>query len=458
MKKLLFLTAVSLLVLTSTAHAGIGSPPAISMKHGTGHWETDWDINLNMACGDHTWVRLQTDNVGPDEAIPWYIEIHHAVPSQPDEVLITLTATGGALLYDAPRQVDGRSVAEQGEAGQITVRRWDQFWGTQEKEVLVVETNTPGVTRNFQVLDGVGGDYFNVRLPSTLAACQASPGHRALVRITASITGRVDNGVTTTFGMGPLARQYAHLVSDMRKWAYEESEGQDHVNRWRRVLVVFGDSYNLAPMTATEAQGYADRGLSRWKRVAPVLRAIEGVPQRAQSSPESEDNDDPVIEFKVEAEADPHADLIAAVRGYAAEGGEGPEHVKRWQRALKALGETDAAFAGLDPMTAAEAQGYADKGWSRWEPVAAALTKLESVTAQAQASPPPSPEDRLRRELAPRADCLRRGDARDARRLHGGGGARERAEMVGLASGARGAGAPGGVRREHLRRAERPAA
>ena len=75
-----------------------------------------------------------------------------------------------------------------------------------------------------------------------------------------------------------------------------------------------------------------------------------------------------------------YADLIATVRGYAGETESGEEHVKRWQRVLKGLGESDAAFANLTPMAASEAQTYADKGWARWEPVAMALTALEAAT------------------------------------------------------------------------------
>ncbi len=79
-------------------------------------------------------------------------------------------------------------------------------------------------------------------------------------------------------------------------------------------------------------------------------------------------------------------DLIADVRGYAAETNSGAEHVTRWQRVLKALGETDAAFASLTPMTAAEAQTYANNGWPRWDPVVTALRAIE-----AQQPPPPPP-------------------------------------------------------------------
>ena len=69
--------------------------------------------------------------------------------------------------------------------------------------------------------------------------------------------------------------------------------------------------------------------------------------------------------------------LVALVRGYAAETHHGPEHVERWRRVLVAFGVED--YPGLAPMTAAEAQGYADRGWPRWDPVVAALKGLEAA-------------------------------------------------------------------------------
>ena len=51
-------------------------------------------------------------------------------------------------------------------------------------------------------------------------------------------------------------------------------------------------------------------------------------------------------------------------------------HTDRWDRALLALGET-VADTSLTAMTADEAQTYADRGWTRWEPVTAALRQLE---------------------------------------------------------------------------------
>ena len=52
------------------------------------------------------------------------------------------------------------------------------------------------------------------------------------------------------------------------------------------------------------------------------------------------------------------------------------EHTDRWDRALLAFGET-VADSSLTAMRAAEAQGYADRGWERWVEVAAAMWEIE---------------------------------------------------------------------------------
>ena len=57
-------------------------------------------------------------------------------------------------------------------------------------------------------------------------------------------------------------------------------------------------------------------------------------------------------------------------------------HVMRWNRVLLALGwstVTPASDSSLEPMSAAEAQTYADRGWTRWVEVAEALRELEPV-------------------------------------------------------------------------------
>ena len=53
------------------------------------------------------------------------------------------------------------------------------------------------------------------------------------------------------------------------------------------------------------------------------------------------------------------------------------EHTDRWDRALLAFGET-VSDTTLTPLTAAEAQEFTDRGWTRWVEVTAALRELES--------------------------------------------------------------------------------
>ena len=91
--------------------------------------------------------------------------------------------------------------------------------------------------------------------------------------------------------------------------------------------------------------------------------------------------DDDGLQIETQSEGDsvvtPAVDpaLVALVRGYAAETWKHPDHVKRWKRVLAAFGDDN----GYTPMTAAEAQVFADKGWQRWVPVAAALAVLEAA-------------------------------------------------------------------------------
>ena len=70
--------------------------------------------------------------------------------------------------------------------------------------------------------------------------------------------------------------------------------------------------------------------------------------------------------------------LKSDIAGYIGEQADGTPHVTRWKQVLAALGDAN----GHTAMTAAEAQTYADRGWSRWDPVVTALTCLEAAAAQ----------------------------------------------------------------------------
>ena len=73
--------------------------------------------------------------------------------------------------------------------------------------------------------------------------------------------------------------------------------------------------------------------------------------------------------------------LIQTLLTYQAETHHGAQHVERWTRALAALGHGSHA----NPMTASEAQDYAQKYQARrWQPVANALRDLESSQTPSQ--------------------------------------------------------------------------
>ena len=141
------------------------------------------------------------------------------------------------------------------------------------------------------------------------------------------------------------------VVADVRTYAEETQHGYDHVLRWIRVLKTFGA---LDEMTATEAQGYADRGWQRWDPVVEELTNLEA-----------------------QEDYEPDAQVVSDVRGYARETDYGFDHVHRWVRVLQTFGE-------IEDMTAAEAQGHADIHLAeRWDPVVAELTAMEAATPSA---------------------------------------------------------------------------
>ena len=79
------------------------------------------------------------------------------------------------------------------------------------------------------------------------------------------------------------------LLGDVEGYAGETwRTSSDHVERWSRVLAAFGvsNSYSNNPMTATEAQTLADRGLPRWVPVATALQCLESAPdEQAEAQP-----------------------------------------------------------------------------------------------------------------------------------------------------------------------------
>ena len=297
-------------------------------------------------------------------------------------------------------------------------------------------------------------------------------------------------GIAGTVPTASPSARYASLIAKMRESRndprYEHNKA--HTDRWDRALKAFGETVpdaSLPAMTADEAQGYADRGWTRWTEVAQALGEIENpvaVSLSAAPNPVDEgsavtvtatlaselsrDVTIPLVVTRGTSEAGDHGTLagIAVPAGFLSAsgtiataddadrddetftvalgtlplgvaagsassvqvtidddtpqpqvvGGGGGEdsnpyaaliakmyawrndpryvsdkaHTERWDRALKAFGET-VSDGSLSAMTADEAQGYADRGWTPWVEVAKALGEIESAGTQ---PPPPAPD------------------------------------------------------------------
>ncbi len=89
----------------------------------------------------------------------------------------------------------------------------------------------------------------------------------------------------------------ADLIADVKEWRDDPRYVSDkrHTDRWDRVLLTLGEAVSdqtLQPMTATEAQGYADRGWTRWEGVAEALAELEAAAQQ-QDPPSTGPSQDP---------------------------------------------------------------------------------------------------------------------------------------------------------------------
>ncbi len=275
----------------------------------------------------------------------------------------------------------------------------------------------------------------------------------------------------------PLATPYTALIAKMYGWRNDNpvwSSNKEHTDRWDRALLAFGESVaddSLTPMTAAEAQAFADRGWTPWVEVAAALREIEngggtttpelviaagaGVTEGASATftltadpapaaaltvavtvsqsgdyaapgatgsrtvtvptggtatftvatvDDAADEADGSVTATLAAgagytvsssqgaatvavtdndeapQATPYAALIAKMYGWRNDNPQwssNKAHTDRWDRALLAFGET-VADPSLTPMTAAEAQAFADRGWTPWVEVAAALREIEN--------------------------------------------------------------------------------
>ncbi len=198
---------------------------------------------------------------------------------------------------------------------------------------------------------------------------------------------------------------YASLIQTLLTYQAETHHGAAHVERWTRALAALGHGSHNNPMTASEAQGYVDRGWGgRWQPVVDALTQLEGqpatptataippsntpVPPTATPVPPTNTPIPPPPPTNTPVPGGAYASLIQTLLTYQAETHHGAAHVERWTRALAALGHGSHA----NPMTLAEAQGYAQQYSSaRWQPVIDALTQLQPPPTNTSIPPTNTP-------------------------------------------------------------------
>ncbi len=108
---------------------------------------------------------------------------------------------------------------------------------------------------------------------------EAGDGYTVGKPFEVTVTLRDDDGVVTQNVPDSVVGVDPALVAQVRGYAAETHEGQEHVDRWMRVLAAFGDDNGYTAMTAAEAQTHADKGWQRWVPVVAALEALEAAQQ-----------------------------------------------------------------------------------------------------------------------------------------------------------------------------------
>ena len=145
-------------------------------------------------------------------------------------------------------------------------------------EIVVPAGSISGRGEIMTVVDGDADDEtFTVSLDTANLPASMSAGDPASVSVTIA-----DGGA----GGGA----YAALIAKMKEWRNDPQwvHAKAHTDRWDRALLAFGEPVadaTLTAMTAAEAQGYANRGWTRWVEVARALREIEATRPRTPAPP-----------------------------------------------------------------------------------------------------------------------------------------------------------------------------
>ena len=184
------------------------------------------------------------------------------------------------------------------------------------------------------------------------------------------------------------------VPSALRHWTGTNTDGSVHPNPLGSANVSYGEwGSGTNPISNGTASGGGTRRMLALSPVFEVSAGTGGGLGDSVGSGDSTDNGEDGGSTGNTPKLADYSELKAKVRTWAEEQDSESDHAQRWMRVLAALGDEDAIRDGHSPMSAAEAQAHADKGWTRWDDVVTALTELESrAAAEAQAETEPEPE------------------------------------------------------------------
>ena len=298
---------------------------------------------------------------GPGRTIKGYEVLYRG----PDGIARHWTPVGRRLITATSTTITGLDNGQTYEVWVGAVNSADQRGGFSP-----VEEGTPDESGGWCVLSG-----------------KVPPGRPSFNSVTPSSTSvrfRWDSVPSTT------------LVTDYMIYLAAADDWED--SWYRSPTLVTGHASAATPYDATVSGLAANTTYRAMLRVRTIVACYSGFseivtfttdsdsPQRADPPGRlvrpvgADEPEQPTEQAEAQQEHErARAELVAQMRQWRND----PEwrthkaHTDRWDRALLAFGET-VADTSLTPMTAAEAQAFADRGWTRWVPVAEALRELEA--------------------------------------------------------------------------------
>ena len=257
------------LELAATADGTAESSETFTIALGSDSAFDDTALGTNVGGGadphgtDHTFDVTVNDGAGPPPSTP-AVEFASATSSAAEDA-----GTHNVTLDLAPAAPSGGLDIAYTVTGTATAGSGNDFT-IQGSGTLSVAAGATTATIPIAINDDSADDDAETVVLTLTDGTDYTLGATAVHTLTIA-----DNDAPVT----PAACVSAALLSDVQGYASETQHGSDHVERWRRVLAAFGESNSYAsnPMTASEAQTYADRWTrGRWVPVVTALECLEG--------------------------------------------------------------------------------------------------------------------------------------------------------------------------------------